>query len=211
MNLEKLRDINYCDEEYQKRQRSPKPEKKEEKIFEPPLTNMTQQNCPCDCRTCGKKKNELNAKAEKFLDETLIDTIIDTIFPQILISNENEPRSKRSITTIQENLVDSIFRIFSPQDGFLSETLTRSKRSITTTHDNKVHPLLDNINKKGDELTESPSGIVEIQDDAIRFNVSSPNPPSAKRPHSKKLIGQEYKENVYILYSSQIPGNYYLL
>ena len=207
MNLEKLRDINYCDEEYQKRQRSPKPDKKEVSSFEPPPTNVTQQNCPCDCRTCGKKKNELNAKAEKFLDETLIDTIIDTIFPQILTLSENEPRSKRSVKTSQdETIVDSIFETFFPQNIIPSETLPRLKRSISTARSNKVNPLSEDVNVKDDASTQSPSGIVEIKDGALRYNVSSPNQPSAKRPHSKKLMGLEFKDNVFILYSAQIPG-----
>jgi hypothetical protein len=105
-NVEKLRDINFCDFDYQKRTKSPKPDKKE-KAAEPAPANATKQECACDCRSCGRppKKTEVNAKADKFLDESLVDTIIDTIFPPAYPSPPDLPpdtgqsREKRSAGT----------------------------------------------------------------------------------------------------------------
>ena len=98
LNLEKLRDINYCDTDYRKRQTlmAPVPDKP----VNPAPTNTSTAECPCDCRTCGKttKKNDvIHAKERKFTDEVLVDEIIDTIFPHISHSGLEQQRSKRSL------------------------------------------------------------------------------------------------------------------
>jgi hypothetical protein len=43
LNLDKLRDVKYCDTFYHKQQKKPKPEKKEDKSVEPSPANGTKQ------------------------------------------------------------------------------------------------------------------------------------------------------------------------
>ncbi len=177
-NLEKLRDVDYCDEDYRKRQSIaflPVPEKPAKQ----PTTNTSTDQCPCDCRTCGKptkKTDNINAIERQFIDHSLVDQIIDTIFPQVSLGpTSEEPRSKRSVTTSKDNKVD----------------------------------INDVDNEKNDESsTSNPHGIVEIKDDEIRYNVTTPtHAENVKRPYSKKQMGVEYKDDVYVIYSTQIPGN----
>ena len=176
-NLEKLRDVDYCDEDYRKRQSTaflPATDKQAKQ----PSTNTSTDQCPCDCRTCGKptKKNDnINAIERQFIDHSLVDQIIDTFFTQNNLNSEEPPRSKRSITTSKDNHVDKN----------------------------------DVANEKSDESsTSNPQGIVEIKDDEIRFNVTTPaHAENVKRPYSKKQMGVEHKDDVYVFYSKQIPGN----
>ena len=181
VNLEKLRDINYCDSDYRKRQTliAPPPPPK------PPATNTSTAECPCDCRTCGKptKKSDINAIERKFIDEVLVDEIIDTIFPHISHSGLDQQRSKRSVTISR---------------GDLTDQSQRSKRSVASARDKS------NDFEKPDE--KSSNGIVEIRDDQIRYNVSTPNSQSPKRPYSKRRMGVENKDDVFTLYSTEIKG-----
>ena len=203
LNLTKLRGVQYCDTDYQKQHQKPKTEKKDEQTVDKASTNTTKLDCPCDCRTCGKpaKKSEFNAKAEKFLDESLIDNIIDVIFPQnspSLPLPPDPPRTKRSTRHFGTGLTDAVF---APQD-FEMEFKNRWRRSISSSSDNKIEKSGDAESEKND----SSRKIVEVLDSDERHNGTSPNTIHFRRPFSKKMIGDEHRDTVYVLYSAHIPG-----
>jgi hypothetical protein len=174
-----LRDVDYCDEDYRKRQSAPF-HPSAEKPVKPPTTNTTTDQCPCDCRTCGKptKKNDnINAIERQLIDHSLVDQIIDTIFPQVYT-------------------------------GPIGSEESRSKRSITSSKDNKVDHNDVGNDRNDESSTSNPQGIVEIKDDEIRYNVTTPVlAENLIRPYSKKQMGVEHKDDVYVTYSKQISGN----
>ena len=202
LNLAKLRGVQYCDTDYQKQHTKPKTEKKDEQTLEAAPSNTTKQDCPCDCRTCGKpaKKNEVNAKADKFLDESLIDSIVDTIFPQNSPGPPEPLRAKRSTLKFGSALPETE-AAFAFQD-YEMEFKNRWRRSISSSGDNKVEKTTDGDPEKSD----SSRKIVEVLDSEVRFNGTSPNLMAFRRPFSKKMQGDEHRDTVYVLFSAQIPG-----
>jgi hypothetical protein len=64
----------------------------------------------------------------------------------------------------------------------------------------------DNSNDVEKHDEKNSNGIVEILDDEIRYNVTVPSTAPLKRPYSKKRIGVENRDDVFVLYSAEIPG-----
>ena len=150
------------------------------------------------------------------MDETLIDTIIDIILPPSNLSPKPEMlsmREKRAPANAVDTLSDLIIDTFFPDEGDSGKYfVNRWKRSISSSNENKIDKSAAAAAAGSDaNLDDESADIVEIKDHQARFNVWTPNsmPPvfAMKRPYSKKKLGNEYRDTVFMLYSAQIPGN----